>query len=47
MTTVDAHDEALVYRTEVLAILGALADLVTETRGIRSLLEKDDEAEEE
>ncbi len=36
----------LVYRTEVLGIIGALADLVVEVRKIKELLE-DDEAEED
>jgi hypothetical protein len=40
-------EEPLVYRTEVLAIIGALADLVVETRQIRRILEDDDEEEEE
>jgi hypothetical protein len=36
----------LVYRTEVLGIIGALADLVVEVRKIKELLE-DDETEED
>jgi hypothetical protein len=40
-------DDAIVYRTEVLAIIGALADLVVDVRAIREWLEGDDEAEED
>jgi hypothetical protein len=39
------QDESLVYRTEVLAIIGALADLVVDVREIRRLLEDDGEEE--
>jgi len=39
--------EPLVYRTEVLAIIGALADLVVDVRTIREKLEEDDDEEEE
>jgi hypothetical protein len=38
-------DERVIYRTEVLAILGALADLVVDVRAIREAF--DDEEEEE
>ncbi len=38
--------EPVIYRPEVLGILGALADLVVEVRRIKELLE-DDEAEED
>jgi hypothetical protein len=40
-----SEPEPLVYRTEVLGIIGALADLVVEVRKIKELLE-DDETEE-
>jgi hypothetical protein len=40
-------DEAIVYRTEVLAIIGALSDLVVDVRGIREWLEGEDEEEED
>jgi hypothetical protein len=43
----DELPEALIYRTEVLAIIGALADLVAGIDEIRSLLGGDDEEEEE
>jgi hypothetical protein len=39
--------EPLIYRPEVTAIIGALADLVVETRRIREWLEGDDEEEDE
>ena len=42
----ESQDE-LVYRTEVMAIIGALADLVVEVRTIRELLEEEDDEEEE
>jgi hypothetical protein len=44
------HDEVpepLIHRTEVLAIIGALADLVVDVRAIRSHLRGDDEEEAE
>lgn len=37
----------LIYREEVLGIIGALADLVVDVRGIRRVLEEDGEEEEE
>jgi len=40
-------DDAIVYRTEVLAIIGALSDLVVDVRAIREWLEGDDEEEED
>ncbi|MDP9304450.1 MAG: hypothetical protein M3O92_08065 [Actinomycetota bacterium] len=40
-------DDAIVYRTEVLAIMGALSDLVVDVRAIREWLEGDDEEEED
>jgi hypothetical protein len=40
-------DEQLIYRQEVTAIIGALADLVVEVRRIRELLEDEEEADEE
>ena len=36
-----------IYRGEVLTIMEALADIRTDVRDIRSLLEDEDEAEEE
>ena len=39
--------EPLIYRDEVLAIIGALADVVVELRDIRRFLTEDDEEEEE
>jgi hypothetical protein len=39
--------EPLIYRAEVLAIIGALADLVVDVRGIRQVLGEDGEEEEE
>ena len=38
-----AADEPLIYRTEVLAIIGALADLVVDVGDIRDFLVEDDE----
>jgi hypothetical protein len=38
--------EPLIYRAEVLAIIGALADLVVEVRAIRTWLEDEGEEEE-
>jgi hypothetical protein len=40
----ESPPEPVIYRTEVLAILGALSDLVVETRD-RNLLDEDDEEE--
>jgi hypothetical protein len=37
----------VIYRSEVLAIMGALADLVFEVRAIRDRIEEDGEEEEE
>jgi hypothetical protein len=39
--------EPVIYREEVLGIIGALADLVVDVRGIREVLEEDGEEEEE
>jgi hypothetical protein len=39
--------EPLIYRTEDLGIIGALADLVVDVRAIRDSLEEDDGEEEE
>ena len=39
--------EPLIYRTEVLSIIGALADIVVELREIRASLEDDEEEEED
>jgi hypothetical protein len=41
------ESEPLIYRPEVTAIIGALADLVVETRKIRRLLEEGYGEEEE
>jgi hypothetical protein len=41
------QEEPLVYRTEVLATIGALADLVVVTRDIRDLLVEGEGGEEE
>ena len=41
------EDQPFIYRTEVLAIIGAMADLVVETRRIREYLEESDGEEEE
>jgi hypothetical protein len=38
-----SSNEPLIYRAEVLAILGALADLVVDVRGIRADLADDDD----
>ena len=46
MTSVP-KDDAIVYRTGVLAIIGALADLLVDVRAIRKWLEGDDEEEED
>lgn len=37
---------AIIYRTEVLSIIGALADLVVDVRAIRDWLEDDEEGNE-
>jgi hypothetical protein len=39
--------EPILYRTEALGVLGALADIIVELRKIRALLEDDGEEEEE
>jgi hypothetical protein len=39
--------EPIIYRPDVLGILGALADLVVDVRAIRRHLEERDEEEEE
>jgi hypothetical protein len=41
------EQEPLVYRPEVLAIIGALADLVVEVRAIRQLLQENNEEQAE
>jgi hypothetical protein len=43
---VNKSAEPLIYRIEVLAVLGAMADLVVETRRIREYLEEADGEEE-
>jgi hypothetical protein len=40
-------DEALIYCSEVLAIIGALSDLVVDVHQIRERLDEDDEEEED
>ena len=40
-------DDVIIYRTEVLAIIGALSDLLVDVRAIRKWLEGDDEEEED
>ncbi len=45
-TIVRWERDGLIYRAEVLAIIGALADIVVEVRGIRRLLADDEEEEE-
>jgi hypothetical protein len=40
-------NETILYRTEALAILEALSDLVVDVRAIRFILEDDGEEEEE
>ena len=47
MTRVRPEDATTVYRTEVLAIIGPLSDLVVDVRAIRKRLEEDDEEEED
>jgi hypothetical protein len=47
MATVERYPEPVIYRVEVLAIIGALSDLVVETREIRKLLEDEDGQAEE
>jgi hypothetical protein len=39
--------EAVIYRTEVLSIIGALADLVVDVGAIRNLLEDEDGEEDQ
>ena len=45
--SITGEPEPIIYRLEVLGIIGALADLVLGVNKIRSLLEEDDEEEEE
>jgi hypothetical protein len=40
------EEETLIYRSEVLAIMGALSDLVVYVRDIRDLLEEPGDEEE-
>jgi hypothetical protein len=42
-----AEPEPLIYREEVLSIIGALADIVVEIREIRASLENNEEEEED
>jgi hypothetical protein len=44
---VGERDEALIYRAEVTAIIGALSDIIVELREIRKLLEEERGEEEE
>jgi hypothetical protein len=46
-TIIRVKPESVIYRAEVLAIIGALADLVVEVREIRRYLLEDDDDEEE
>ena len=39
--------EVVIYRSEVTAIIGALADMLVELKAIRSLLENGEEEEED
>ncbi len=39
--------EALIYREEVTAVIGALGDIIVELREIRRLLENAEEEEED
>jgi hypothetical protein len=39
--------EPLIYRTEVLSIIGALADIVVELRWLHTFFEGDDEEEDD
>jgi hypothetical protein len=43
----EGEPQPLIYREEVLAIIGALADIVVEVRAIREVLEGNSEEEEE
>jgi len=44
---VEEIPEALIYRTEVLGIIGALADILVEVRDIHEHLEGEDDDETE
>jgi hypothetical protein len=44
---VESRPGALIYREEVLAIIGALADLVVDVHAIREAVEEDEGEEEE
>jgi hypothetical protein len=39
--------EPILYRTEALAVIGVLADILVELRAIKALLQEDDGEEEE
>jgi len=43
---VDSAGDPVIYRAEVMAIIGAMADLAVEVRRIRELLEDEEEDEE-
>jgi hypothetical protein len=42
-----AEPEPVIYREEVLSIIGALADIVVELRWLHDYFEEDDEEEED
>jgi hypothetical protein len=44
---VHSSGDALIYRAEVMAIIGALADLVVDVHRIRELLDVEEETDEE
>jgi hypothetical protein len=41
------EEESGIYREEVMLMLGALADITTNTRAILAILEEDEEDDEE
>lgn len=45
--SITSEPEPIIYRTEVLGIIGALADIVVELRWLRDDFEEDDEEEED
>ena len=47
ISRMEQSQEPVIYRAEVLAIIGALSDLVVDVRAIRDRLEEDDGEEEE
>jgi hypothetical protein len=42
-----SEPEPVIYRTEVLGIIGALADIVVELRWLHEYFEEDDEEKED